>query len=862
MVLHVFTSSWGLTPGWSDASNATSVAVNTSLVLDPPAAGYALGVTVADVTASGVSLVLAGGPISGWWALSFWIQTPLTSSATGIAMRVGLATCVTPDVALAQCVTASLDVDADTLQGTGRALPSDTTAPPPPPPPSPSTSRRRVLASTPEGPWAHIVVPLVKMRLSSNGATSQAVSAMTWTALWFQPLLPAGNGSDSSATSAAFNVTLLDLLSDQAPLSAIKSADTPQLLASGIAAAAAVSAAASTDAAGGPSGGNTTAPGGTTSAAAPGSTDAPTAGAPLSTTSGISPAPSGPATLDSQSRVALAIGVAVFVLVAMCLVVCAVLTLRPYQLASLARRTHETVAQLQTAESDGAVKVPSQQRLASRGSPCKPPPALPPAMDTVFDDDATGLDVVNIHPPHWHQAAPMHADSDMAEPNDLEMPAPPVRRSFTAPGGMRMEAETEDAALHAGVDGAHEHQACTAPPAQHEVEAHCSAGDDVPTPLVTSLSDLGGPVAAAASPMPSEAQLGSPQLGGLASAAPSAVVDPRRLVAAWMRPAPSAERLPPSVSQLGFPSGSLAGSPSQASLAVTPSGTLPRKLTRSAGGGVVRVQDVDKLEVIGRGGEGIVWKALWQGSVVALKEWHLTLSAEHLAAIRGEVELLRQLRHPHVVEFFGACTEPPFLCLVMEFAVGGTLAQLIHGPGTDAPPPRLPLLRVIQLSEDIASALDYLHAARIVHRDIKPSNVLLNAAGRAALTDFGISKHMPGTRLLTQNCNAGTLAYMAPELFIGDAVCEKVDVYAFAVVLWEMLAQQQPLREYGGNHFGIMHAVCQGERPAPMPRHAPRRLQALIHDMWTQEPDQRPAVLDVRHRLAGLRKDEAKSSPR
>ena len=679
---------------------------------------------------------------------------------------------------------------------------------------------------------------------------------MTWSALWFQPLLPAGNGSDISAAStagAAFNVTLLDLLSLNAPLSAIKSADTPQLLASGIAAAAAVAAGTSTEAAGGPPSGNASAPGGTTSPAASG---VPTSATPLITSSGSSAPPSGPATLDAQTRVALAIGVACFVLVAACLIVCAVLTLRPYQLASLARRTHETVAQLQTAEPDAAVaKVPSQQRIASRGSPRKLPPALPPVMDA-FDDDATGLDVVNIRAPH-RQQAPIAADEGDAEANDMEMRALPVRRSFTAPPGMQacLEAEEEGTLHGVGV----QHQAYAAPPAQHEEEApgYGPAGD-VPAPLVATPSDLGGPVAVSEAPVPSEAQLqvGSPR--------PGSEVDPKRLISAWMRPCPSADRLPPSVSQLGccLPSGALPGSPSQACLPAAPSGSLPRRLTRSAGGGVVRVQDVDKLEVIGRGGEGIVWKALWQGSVVAIKEWHLTLSAEHLAAIRGEVELLRQLRHPHVVEFFGACTEPPFLCLVMEFAVGGTLAQLIHGPGTDVPPQRLPLLRVIQLSEDIASALDYLHAARIVHRDIKPSNVLLTAAGRAALTDFGISKQMPGTRLLTQNCNAGTLAYMAPELFLGDAVCEKVDVYAFAVVLWEMLAQQQPLREYGGNHFGIMHAVCQGERPAPMPRHAPRRLQALIHDMWTQEPGQRPPVLDVRHRLAVLHKDEAKASPR
>jgi serine/threonine protein kinase len=297
-------------------------------------------------------------------------------------------------------------------------------------------------------------------------------------------------------------------------------------------------------------------------------------------------------------------------------------------------------------------------------------------------------------------------------------------------------------------------------------------------------------------------------------------------------------------------------------LVATGSGVLTRRLTRSAGTSGVLVQDVDKIEVIGRGGEGTVWKALWQGHIVALKEWHLAMSPDHLAAIRREVDLLRTLRHPHVVEFFGACTEPPSLCLIMEFAAGGTLAQLIHGQPGVSPPSRLTLLRVIQLSEDIASALDYLHSARIVHRDIKPSNVLLNATGRAALTDFGISKYMPGTRLETQNVAAGTLSYMAPELFLGSGASEKVDVYSFAIVLWEMLAAKLPLKEYGGNPMGVMHAVCDGVRPNPMPRRVPRRLQSLIHDMWAQEPGQRPAVLEVRHRLAALHKEEAKNASR
>ena len=141
-----------------------------------------------------------------------------------------------------------------------------------------------------------------------------------------------------------------------------------------------------------------------------------------------------------------------------------------------------------------------------------------------------------------------------------------------------------------------------------------------------------------------------------------------------------------------------------------------RRLTRT--GSNVVLDDCELLEQIGSGGEGTVYRALWQGMPVAVKVWHETgWGDEQLASVCREVEVLRRLRHPNVVEFYGACTKPPHWCLVMEYAEGGTLANLLHGPAAlhDA---GLPTLQLLQLSTEVASALDYLHSARIVHRDL------------------------------------------------------------------------------------------------------------------------------------------------
>ena len=219
-------------------------------------------------------------------------------------------------------------------------------------------------------------------------------------------------------------------------------------------------------------------------------------------------------------------------------------------------------------------------------------------------------------------------------------------------------------------------------------------------PVRISASDVGG---AAAAPASSE-EVGS---------------DGRALLAGWFGLQPPGAA--PQRALLPVKGGLVKAASMRVPRCTSPAGRRcsppTRRLTRT--GSNVVLDDCDLLEQIGSGGEGTVYRALWQGTPVAVKVWHETgWGDEQLASVCREVEVLRRLRHPHIVEFYGACTKPPHWCLVMEYAEGGTLSNLLHGP--NAPPGAgLPMLQLLQLSTEIASALDYLHSARIVHRDLK-----------------------------------------------------------------------------------------------------------------------------------------------
>jgi eukaryotic-like serine/threonine-protein kinase len=256
------------------------------------------------------------------------------------------------------------------------------------------------------------------------------------------------------------------------------------------------------------------------------------------------------------------------------------------------------------------------------------------------------------------------------------------------------------------------------------------------------------------------------------------------------------------------------------------------------------------LEPLGRGGQGVVWRA-WDerlGRDVALKVLHAgdSVSQTAQAWLRHEAEMLSQLSHPNVVEVFdvgtfrsaqgAAVDEYDAVYLVMELVVGAPMQQWI---ATDHPS----VDEILGVLRQVAAGIDAAHDRGLVHSDVKMSNVLL-APGVVKLADFGLAQVAAATtgtiELLADACSAGaatiprlarsptrsrrlvagTPLYMPPEQFDGAPPDRSADVYAFAATMFEALFERPPHR--GGSIELLRAAKAAGAPPRPSGARIPR----------------------------------------
>ncbi|XP_042752504.1 putative receptor-like protein kinase At5g39000 isoform X2 [Lactuca sativa] len=204
----------------------------------------------------------------------------------------------------------------------------------------------------------------------------------------------------------------------------------------------------------------------------------------------------------------------------------------------------------------------------------------------------------------------------------------------------------------------------------------------------------------------------------------------------------------------------------------------------------------DDALVIGKGGFGKVYKGnIINGSsvaVAAIKRLDL-VSSQGASEFWAEVEMLSNLRHCHLVSLFGYCNYEKEMILIYEYMPNGTLEDHLHKLGTP-----LSWLQRLKICIGAARGLDYLHTGTgidlgVIHRDVKPSNILLHESWSAKISDFGLSKIGPTNQPCTyiNTLVKGTFGYFDPNYFTTGKLTRKSDVYAFGVVLLEVLCRKR-----------------------------------------------------------------------
>jgi serine/threonine protein kinase len=213
--------------------------------------------------------------------------------------------------------------------------------------------------------------------------------------------------------------------------------------------------------------------------------------------------------------------------------------------------------------------------------------------------------------------------------------------------------------------------------------------------------------------------------------------------------------------------------------------------------GQVIGQRYELLQVVGRGGQGMVYRAndQWLGRSIAIKVLGSKAARDpHMVErLMREQQAMSALRGTAAVELFDVCRgHQGELCLVMELLKGTDLDEHLYS--IEQRNERLSLKRVAELFDPIVSTLETAHAAGILHRDLKPANIFLLETGEVRLLDFGMARLKKSAPLTAAGTVMGSPSFMAPEAWKGvsDLMDQRADVYSLGVILFRVLAGQLP----------------------------------------------------------------------
>jgi predicted Ser/Thr protein kinase/tetratricopeptide (TPR) repeat protein len=246
------------------------------------------------------------------------------------------------------------------------------------------------------------------------------------------------------------------------------------------------------------------------------------------------------------------------------------------------------------------------------------------------------------------------------------------------------------------------------------------------------------------------------------------------------------------------------------------------------------------LEILGKGGMGIVYKALdpdieREVAIKTIRFDTLTDGTEKddlMARFIREARAAGKLDHPNIITVYDVGREKDLTYIVMQYIEGRSLQAVIDSGK------RFSLQEMIELMKPLCSSLDYAHKNGIVHRDIKPANIMIDKSGKPFLADFGVARIETST--MTQaGTTVGTLSYMSPEQIQGLTVDGRSDIFALGVILYELLSGKKPF--FGDNISTIVYKIVHEEpqRITEVNQDLPRGYELVIKKALAKSPEDR-----------------------
>ncbi|GAB0092989.1 Mitogen-activated protein kinase kinase kinase [Sergentomyia squamirostris] len=261
--------------------------------------------------------------------------------------------------------------------------------------------------------------------------------------------------------------------------------------------------------------------------------------------------------------------------------------------------------------------------------------------------------------------------------------------------------------------------------------------------------------------------------------------------------------------------------------------------------------ELELKEVIGVGGFGKVHRAFWGDEEVAVKAARRSPDEDIEIArknVLAEAKLFWSLQHENIVSLKGVCLKEPKLCLVMDFARGGSLNRILAGR-------KIPPDVLVDWAIQIARGMNYLHnmaSISVIHRDLKSSNVLISEAIEGdnlhnktlKITDFGLAREVYKT---TRMSAAGTYAWMPPEVIKCGTYSKASDVWSYGVLLWELLTGETPYK--GFDSLSVAYGVAVNTLALPIPKTCPEAWGKLMKSCWECDPHSRPSFKEILREL-------------